>query len=318
MIVLPKYTDMYCNKPIVFPVTLKGEFRFSLKDLMGREVYDSGWEDNIILTQGLDYLGGPLGPMYYCNLGDDNTAEDISQTGCISWLGSADSALQDDYGNNGIGDGYSKWSTTYSRFNPTVATGTIREVTVSRVDDNVESYNRHVLAVPIVKTVDNVLDVWWKGTAYPPLGDVNGTVTLDGLVYDTQLRGCLIDEAAPKALIGTNWFMTLSTANSTVYEEPSVLGANTGIPTGAQAGVQGSTIVSASYTPGSYYHDASWDWALNNGNSVGALGIRCHTFRFSNFAGQCRYVRQGGGGETIPKTETKTLRLDYRQAWARH
>lgn len=256
--------------------------------------------------------------MYYTNLGDDNTAEDISQTGCIGWLGTAPNALQDDYGNNGIGDGYSKWSTTYSRFLATVATGTIREVTVGHSDNNIGSYSRHVLAAPIVKTVDNVLDVWWKGTAYPPLGDVNGTVTLDGLVYDTQLRGCLISEGAPKALIGTNWYSSINTANNTVYEEPSVLGANTGFPTGAQAGTQGATVLNVAYTPGTYYRDGTWEWGLNNGNSVGGLGIRTNVFRFSNFAGQCRYVRQGGGGETIPKTETKTLRLDYRQAWARH
>ena len=57
---------------------VRGEYRLVVNTPQGER--DTGWFDNLILDQGLDFLGMDVYPVYYASIGTGTAPPDVSQT----------------------------------------------------------------------------------------------------------------------------------------------------------------------------------------------------------------------------------------------
>lgn len=310
MILLPKYTDIYNKEPMTITFGRSGAFRYVMRDLMGNIVYETDWDSNLILDTGLDNMGNTF-PYSVCHVGDDNTAPIVTHTALLGYLDAADIS-----GSSSEWAGSPNWE--YSgiyryRFLAGDATGTIREIGLTNATE--PSLTCRSLVTPeIVKGVDNVLDCYYKVTTWPPLGDVNSTVVLDGLTYDTLLRSANLDNVT----INDN-YLKMSWSNSGGSNAQRCfdgdIGTNLEQPSGTTITNPG-TLSEVGYVNGNHYADLTMFSDLDKCNLD--LGLRSLLLLFTGGHMQVQFNRQGGGGERVPKDNTKTLLLTWRLSWARH
>ena len=79
MLILPKYKEIEVPALPIPAIRLMGQYKFILRDLMGRAVYESDWSQNTILDQGLDLVATT--DIFRRNaIGSDGTATNPSQT----------------------------------------------------------------------------------------------------------------------------------------------------------------------------------------------------------------------------------------------
>ena len=306
---------------IGFKIGFAGEFRCILRDLMGRAVYETDWSSNTILDTGLPVYGS-LNPFSYAAIGFNGTATDVSQTGLLSWQGDNNSYVGSDNPTFSGGPAYSHSNERGYRFNAGNATGLIQEMSIAASTNNNNVWSRHVISPGINKTVDNVLDVYYRSTIYPPLGDSVGQVTLGGVVYDTLSRAADLDQVAVNSAFGgpSQWNPGWGSSGFRVYD--GNIGATiTDVPTGnttTDVGTKGN----ATYTAPNLYRDATVDGGLDDANIVGPPGgIRSILWPFSGFQVQCQFTAAVGeptAGGPIPKDATNIYGLVCRQSWGRY
>lgn len=326
MILLPKYKTVSVDRPVVGMTTrIKGEIRLVRYNAMGQVNLDTGWKPNLWLNQGLDNWATQSDTMFnYFALGDGATAPAITDTQLAgTYLGSSNS-------NNGTADtasfagapNYEQSTTRNRRFGPGVATGTIREVVMSNTSGNPgTAISIRALVSPVVtKASDETLDVFYKWTCFPQLADATGSVVIDSLTYDYIQRLCDVDSTTggTRSMIRPTLYLLFATS-TLARGDGSTLGTNLeGAPTGGTRDYGDTTAeIWLSYTPGNYYRDQYINIGLNAWNT--GSGIRTTYMAARPWDIKCRFGRQGGGDETIPKDSTKVIE-DYtiRWSWARH
>jgi len=171
---------------------IRGEFRLINYDYKGRVKHDTGWFDNLITDQGLENMG-KKGGNNNCwadqiAIGDSTTPPSYSDTALGNQWQGAGFNYNSSSGNfvetYGWGDPI-PWMATqnYGRFGSGTA-GTVNEVGLG--SGNTTSYLscRQLLPTPFVKGSTDVLDVYYKAYWYFDTGDVTGTCTLDGTLYN--------------------------------------------------------------------------------------------------------------------------------------
>ena len=323
MILLPKRKIIHQRKPLKFTTGVSGEFRLVLRDLNLNPVYDSGWFDNTILDGGLDVLGGGSTgikqPFDFFAVGNDATAVNPAQTGLIGFLASSTLNVGSDVP-AWVGTPNWEYSLTRThRFAAGVATDTIREVSAGANSSNTEVYSRQLVTPEIIKGADQVLDVSYRHTHWPPLADVSqsGSLSMDGELYNTIIRGSDYDRTTQ------NDAMTqMAVTNSGGSNDQRIYDGNIGAtvtdqPSGSSSlNWGGASDTDQPYTLTQHVRDVVFDWQLDNGNAIG--DIRSMQIRFSGALIQIQFDRQSSPGSGIPKDETKVMDLTIRQAWARH
>ena len=321
MIVLPKYKDLYNDKPISFAVGIKGEVKCVLMDEMGRVVYESDWADNTIYDAGLDIIGTSA-PFTVASIGDNASATvEAGPNQLGNRLDTSDS--NDDDAGYGYAGATPWWfnRTVRLRFqNP--PTMTVREMGmhVNAQPDNL--YSRHLVTPEIPIVVGQALDIYYKHTYFPPLGDVIlDDVLIDGILYDTLLRGCNYD----RTVDGENGAFTkmggfIGTGGSTYrrHFDGNIGATIEDFPSGASTTSYGFPLSDLAYTPSNHYIDSFIPLRLQDGNLATGSLLRTTVFSFNGGPFQIQWDSQASPGNGIPKDATKTMNITFRQSWVRH
>lgn len=211
--------DVHIPTILPGPTTgIKGEVRAVLKDLNGRVVYDSGFEPNVLTNNGLEHLRASDGWSSYCAIGDGSTPAAVTDTTLAgNNLGQYDTSM-------GSSNYYVQTSTPFEvsytrgwRWNAGTGPCTVREAVCYPINNGWNNItSRVVLSTPVVMTIDNVLEFYWRFTMYPYLGNdtVNNVdIPLDGVTDLYNVTSC-----------GVGYYYLASPAQSSLWRQFGVMG----------------------------------------------------------------------------------------------
>jgi hypothetical protein len=268
------------------------------------------WFPNLILDQGLDYLGESAGGhLAACQVGSGSTAPSNAQTALVSYVAGTNNVISDT-GNAQGSAPYYGWQRRVYRFAQGAAAGNLSEVGVGRTGATGSLFSRALIldggGTPTTITVlaDEFLDVTYECRQYPPLEDVEDEITISGVDYDYVVRAALVTSSVWSPVGEAFAFGGGGSLNRT-YSGP--LGAVTGLPADSASGTASGTLLT--YSAGDYYRDAKLSWSIAVGNAVGGVG--------AVDIATTRGVFQIGFTPSIPKDSTKILELTFRISWAR-
>lgn len=304
-------------------IKVSGEYNLVVTRPDGSTI-ETGWFDNLILDQGLDYMGEDsvqYGPVLVnnCHVGTGTSIPLVTQT-------SLDARI--------AGTGYSYWGnysppavtvnlgtptyasqTTYTFvFSQGAVVGNITEVGVGGDAGNgTDLFSRALILdgggspTSMTLLLIDQLTVYYRIKFLPTLTDSTGSVSISSISYGYTGRfadagGTLVYFSGRAVVVGITVI--------TVYAAGSALGAITSHPSGSATG--GATYTKASYTPGSYYRDSTCSMSVGQANVTGGI--------------QGILIQSGGSGvinyqyhfdTPIPKDNTKVLSLTFRISWGR-
>lgn len=336
---VPNKNILVPNDPVTSTMGVQGWYKMeALKvDADGRVIEKSrrvvaDWFPNLITNQGLDRLGGNNASNVFiaCQVGSGNAAPNVNDTGLVARI--AGTASSPSSGGTVIGAAstppYYGWVRNVYRFAAGTATGNLSEVGVGWGTTGSTLYSRALVldtsGNPTTVTIlsDEVLDVTYEHRLYPPTGDTTNVVNISGTNYTFTTRAALVTTAAWWSMSGSSSSapsggavlgLSSSFGPSAVVAYNGSIGAITSSPGGSSA-IFGNSPVLAAYSPGNYYRDGT----VSTGTSGAVLGggISAILARFGNNDASGG-VFQYGVSPAIPKLNTQTLTLTFRQSWAR-
>lgn len=296
---------------------IKGEFRLVLNKGTDRE-QDTGWFDNMVLDQGLDYLATGTDLANYLSIGTGSTAPAAGQTSLVAHHASVtlNAHTRTNVGSPTYG---SRNDCTYI-FAQGAVVGNMTEIGVGRVTGGSQLFSRCLIVdntgVPTALTVVALdqLTVYYRCTFLPVLTDATGTVTISGVNYDYVARlanaGGFMDRNLRNPNFGA-WRADTCTSEGT----GSVLGPVTGAPSGgANSVVHGLGISTAAYVSGNFYQDTTITVGAPSGNPTGGIKTM---LAINGVSAVTRCDWQWSFNPIIPKDATKVLTLVVRVSWSR-
>jgi hypothetical protein len=308
-------------------IGLSGEYRCILYDNEDdmNVVEDTGWNPNLITNNGLDIYHTAASPFAGTYVGSGTNAAQITDTQLQSYIpgGQSSSAGAGDgvFGSPPTADDWEYSNTKSRRFGVGVGTGAINEIAMgaSTDDSGTNIFNRVVLGATINKAANQVLDVIFRLTLWPPAVDVVGTgatvSTIAGVSYETITRMLSAD-------LNTGQFVfskiSLIDSGSTSWR---AYNGNLGlIDAAAPQGSSGDSgtgagLLSEPYTPGDYFMEFAYRAGLNDwlpGTDI--IRTLKGTTRHFNFQTQFDATV---GGDPIPKDETEIMDFSWRISWDR-
>jgi len=285
---------------------------------------DTGWEDNIITNNGLDLMRvGPYNHDYRTVIGSDGTAATATDTSIGSFLATHNrTGASDGTQVHGTTPNWISSEITSRRFDAGNGTGTVAEVCLSMNDGGTNIFNRIVLAAPIVKAADQVLDVLVRISIHPETSAVNGVSSIvESTVpinYDTITLGCDYPLGLSSGGLASI-FQVLAAGGS--YASWIAYNGNIGLIDGVPSGNAdnaengGWGIVNNSYTPGDYYMDTTVSSGLNGWNTSTNL-IRSIKGKWNKLPFQTQFNKVSDG-TAIDKDSTQIMSFTWRITWDR-
>jgi len=308
---VPRTKIIEPKKELVLATPIKGFFRMEVYRPDGRKRVDTGFFPNLVLDQGLDFIGTTGNWLAACRVGTGNTAPANGQTNLISHVAGTSTSQATNSGAQGS-EPYYGWFTRTYRFAQGAAAGNLAEVGVGISTANDSNLFSRALILdgslnPTTLTVlsDEFLDVTYELRAYPPTSDVLGTIAVSSVNYDFTARASNVTSSSEWSPSG---FTGGSAGTSSVVAYSGAIGAITSTPGGTGAS---TTPSNAAYSNSTYRRDFTATWGLNEAN-FGVGGITA--FRTRMGCGSMQYGISPG----IPKDSTKTLAMTFRHTWARH
>lgn len=314
---------------------MKGRYQLTVHR-NGEIVQQTPWFDNLILNQGLDYIGqynnGTLtgtGPFDYAQVGTGTSTPAATQTQLDSFVASKTVNGASTFTNSGAPNYISTvvWNYTFVQG---AVVGNMSEVGVGRLATTGGLFSRSRILdsslnpTTITLTSIDQLTVSYALSIVPSLANVSSSVTLEGIAYPYTVyttyasSGTGANVGAP--YIGLPWFAPTMTTNATqgdVYGagtplSPTVL-TDASVPGAtSQANLSKDANSTYSYTVGTY----TGIYTLSIGPSVGNLsgGIQC--LRVQINIGQCPFYVLYYFTTPIPKINTKRLNLVMTCSWS--
>lgn len=312
------------EKPNILTLNTKvgGEVKYTLYDQDENGnltlVHETDWDSQVIVDTG---LGNPTlwSNWYsYFTIGSDGTAATVADTSIGNLLFNKQSGTNT-RGPAGVPPDYAQYEIRTVRFEVGEGTGTVREFTVGRNNSGTSIWCRHVVSPEIVKAANQVLDVAYRLTIWPNVNDVNGTVTIDGVVYDTIVRMLNVDSGSISVF--GQWGGSFTSSQYNNFDGD--LGLITDFSPQGDGGVVdysgtitwgGGGILDAGV---SGYRDSTINYDLDYGNAP--LGVRTTKLIIQPhaFNAQVQFNAQGTNAR-IPKDNTKVMAFTWRQTWSRH
>jgi len=311
MILIPRYRDVWNNKPIVMPsVGVEGRFKMEAIRPDGRRRLLCDWQKNLITNTGMDNIGNTNNWIKYCFVGTNNTTPTVSDTSLGTQVASTLTVQSNTVGVNGTSPYYGYYQRVF-RFAQGDAAGNLTEVGVGPSGSTLTTHSLILDGSqnPTTITVlsDEILDVTYEFRMYAPASDWTGTVVLDSETFDVTARA--------RNVLAVGWLNTTYFPNSTMTT-PSSASAGTDTITAvttAPAWISTPSFSDHTYTNGTYYLEWDWFCDINNSNyDIKNMQISLNRGQYQfGFASQ---VDSGG----IPKDNTKELTLTGRLTWSRH
>jgi hypothetical protein len=285
------------------------------------------WFPNRILDTGRNIMatsGGWAGTGSSCQVGTNSTNPDSDDTQLLGYLAGTGQIVATSDGATSE-EPYFGWDQQTYRFEPGEATGNVSEAGVGwdTVDGPYLISRAKVVDLigdPLTATVkpEEWCDVTYQLQYHPPLEDVEGTILLDGIMYDTITRASDVN-----SLMGNNIGSELGAlisfvSNFTAYDGD--IGTILQAPDGDSRNVDGTSHVNLTYQNNSYQQDmlincgiSGWNLPdLDDGFGIGIRSIRINT---TAGAYQTQFNAQGDGSR-IPKTIDYYMDLTWRLTWA--
>lgn len=290
-------------------VGLSGEYKIVVKRNDSIH-YESDWFKNLILNNGLDYLGGDSATLAnnYCRVGSGTTPVAASQTNLAVPVSSAEYSTTDIL-NLGVSAGYASLLTYQYNFTQGSIIDTITEAGVGWSSSGSTLFSRVLLPTALTLTSVDQLIMYYRIRIEPPLSDVTGSLTIESTNYDFTSRvanvnnfGLSVSCLTPLA------FSRLSSIQT--YDDTSALGPITGNLTASGGGVTPSSYVYQTYVSGSYTRTTTASYLPSISNYTGGiLG-----FRMSNSS---IFDWQMLLDTPIPKTNLELFTITFQFGWNR-
>lgn len=279
------------------------------------------WFKNTFLDIGRENIPAEVNWLTWCQVGTNSQVPSPSDTGLYGFLASTNVIQATSSAAQGT-EPYYGWLRNTYRFAAGDTAGNLNEVgigwgpgpTPSEIVARTLTVDPTGTPTPVVPLPDEVLDVLYELRYYPMLGDVAGTVTLDGLVYDTLTRASTVNLDPQYRSIGFQMGVSTAADSNDFRAYDGELGTVLQTPSATETANIEGTPYNYTYGPNNYYIDMEAQCGANGWNL--AAGIRSVTFTTRGGRFQTRFGRQGGGDETIPKTSGQTMALTYRLNWA--
>lgn len=319
---VPRCKIIEPKKEILLPMQMAGRFKLTKHGPDGRVRGETPWTDNLILDAGLDRAGSNVLLFGTVAVGTGNTAPTTSDTRLESLIASTTSNQSASQATDSNSP-YSISKTVVYRFSTGTAAGNLAEVGIGWGASSL--WSRALIVdeegAPTTLTIqsDESLDVTYQLIGYPPLGDVEDTITITGSGdHDVVMRASGVGNSG-------NWTFD-TTSGSRVFRGggysfnnyhraySGAIGAITGLPSGTSGDSSG--VADATYTAGSFQRDYTVTWGLNNGNVGGIASVGTTAGALSGL-GNARQLFQCSYDPVIAKDNTTVLALNFRFAWAR-
>lgn len=307
------------NELILPGMRLAGEYTLrSINRFSGKVVREIGPFSNLITNAGLDAVAGSMF-IDGLRVGTGNIPPTFSDTGLVAQVAASTSLQSSSYALNQTADKYYRATRTY-RFGAPGVSHNIQEV--GAFDGDV-MWSRALVVdgdgnpTSFSWGADEILDVTYTLRRYPPLTDLETTMTVNSTTYDVVCRAA--DAANWGWLSESNIALgaTLAEGNggsgSQVFS--GAIGTIDGTPTGQMLGSSTSRSNFA-YTSGNFYRDGQVIWGPTSGNgniNSFLIGYMPMSFRLPDYRFQVGIV----GGGPLVKTNAQTLALNWRVTWAR-
>jgi hypothetical protein len=317
--------SQYMDPAAVMMNRMRGRYRLRVWRSDGTLARETPWFDNVITNGGLDLFGARSAAVAFCLVGTGSTAPAVTDTGLTTFLASTSTVTTGSTAASGTSP-YMAYSQFTYRFAAGVATGNISEVGVGNSATNTNIFSHALIldgtGTPTTITVlsTEALDVTYQIQNFPPLVDVNSSVTLSSTTYTTLIRASQAGAAQSWALsaggggaaldgagLGYGSGFSLMSTYST-----QTLGAITGTPAGSASLVPVPSV--QAYTTGNYYRDTNLNFALGDGNSAGGVGSMILACGASGRSGQF----QVSFTPVIPKDGSHIMTMIVRHTFARY
>jgi len=298
---------------------------FKIEVLKGDEVIrEIPWQRNLVLDQGLDYLGNSKDWARYCHVGTDNTTPVVGDIQLGAFLAGRIIDSTATFSVNST-DHYIYIRPTYT-FAIGATTGNISELGFGNHATTAGLFSRALIkdagGNPTTLTIlsDEKLKVYYEFRIYQPQADIF-TGTIDG--YACTLRSLNVNDSSTS---GTGWYLKMQSSNGGGGTADgrnffsSTFGNSSAAYTGAVSAITAAnplgslisgygSINSSGYTSGNYYVDRPFLFGTtvaNSGSGIGAINL---------YLGPA--VLQLGFVPNVMKTSLQEFSGVVRISWAR-
>lgn len=310
MILLPVHS--YCG--------MRGYYRWQLINKeTGKCRFDTGFFRNKLLSAGMNQMTA-FNFMEYCHIGTDATPPTGSDTQLLGLVATASPSNIEytAYGTQNSAPWFG-WKRKTWRFSGAaienqnlneagVGWGTAPSSLISRA---LVLDPQSQLPTTVVPLPGELLDVTYELRYYPPLIDTYGSVTLNGVNYDTITRAASVADNQWSFYIGDALGVhNNATSDHRAYD--GVLGTIEQWPDGLWADPDGQNGLNSSYVNNSYTRVITVPVGTTGWNLAG--GIRSVRLRTKAGWYQTQYSANPGG-TTIPKDINSTIALAWNLSW---
>ena len=292
---------------------LQGRYRLRVATAEGKIRHDTGWIDNLVLDQGLDFPGKYDNYVGFCHVGLGNDPALVTDTTLNTFHVSIAKEVGTDVSAQGSAPYYASKVFHYHFDSGVVGAETVTEVGVGRTLATGELFSRIVLQEAIVMLATEILYVDYELRLYPDhLIKTDIQIDISLTTYDVEILACNVSSTAYWSTGIGDIFDGLDVALWRCWETPSALGPVTGTPTGveilgAEAGATSNS--KGTFSDGTYELDVSSLWGFTKANAVGGVG----SLLIATGSGTYQLTFS----PALPKTILNELRLTWKQSWAR-
>lgn len=279
--------------------------------------------DNLITNQGLDFIGDNdwRVAVQHCHVGSGSSTPQFTDVGLDSPIASV-ASLAADVGSEISASPYYMYAVYNRSFPAGAAEGNLSEIGMGWSSDNISLFSRALIedsgGNPTTITIlsDEILEVTYELRVYISESISNGTVELDGVMYDYIAKAANVANPSsnngwesPYAIKAND--VPANTNGQRVYDgeiDSTILG----VPAGNS--LEASSHDGQPYSAGDLIASAVLNWNINSGNL--ANGIRCMTAKVGWSYWQIRFGAQGTD-DPINKDNTQTLSFTVYHTWDR-
>ena len=295
---------------------VRGEYRLVVNTPQGER--DTGWFDNLILDQGLDFLGMDIHPVYYASIGTGTAPPDVAQTSLSAHTAyaAANASGISTFTNLGAPSYASQHTFSYT-FAQGAVVGNMTEVGVGAENKAGKLFSRALIVDtngdPVTLTLTSIdqLTLYYRITIYPPITDQTGSFDIGGITYNYTSRLLSAGNFAGSPYTFYGVFSKVD--NSQMFGPGVALAPITA--TTLSGGTAANTVTGSSgpYVTGTRYR--TWTLTHTPTQSVIVGGISGMVVLSTGPYDSMRF--QFIFDKPIPKTNTQTLVLTLRFSWAR-
>lgn len=319
---IKKYQDVRFDAPFtVGHNRLQGEIRCLLRNQDGRIAQDTGWIPNLVTNRGIFNLANPVGVGTYWDafhIGSSSQAPAVTDTALVNHLASQSTSLGLSQETFAVAPNYEYSTVRGGRFNSGTGTGTIREMGIGYNNQNTNLTIRTLVTPEIVKGVDQVLDVYHRLTVWPDLTIKTGQLTINGELYDYELRPADMDNA--RYAYGEYSPSTYGVFAYTGGAFGTITGKPTGtiftnmlssyIDLGGTSNLTGTETATFRTTFGLDNANGTWDYFF---------GLNSWSHRTSGAGNGIQVsLAKVSDGTGMTKDNTQTLELEFQMTWSRY